>query len=60
MSESYSVVAKLKAVDDGFSKVFGDAQSTVGSFNNKAGAAMAKVAGVVAVAAKAAGAAAAE
>lgn len=59
MSESYSVVAKLKAVDDGFSKVFGDAQSTVGSFNNKAGAAMAKVAGVVAVAAKAAGAAAA-
>jgi phage-related protein len=55
MSESYSVVAKLKAIDDGFSKVFGNAQSTVTNFNNKTSAAMGAVIGVIGVAAKAAG-----
>ena len=29
MAESYSVEARLKAVDDGFSKTFGQAQSIV-------------------------------
>lgn len=55
MSESYSVVAKLKAIDDGFSKTFGQAESIVKGFNNKTSAAMGAVVGVIGVAAKAAG-----
>lgn len=52
MSESYSIVAKLKAVDEGFSKTFGQAESIVKGFDGKVTAAMGNIGRVVGAAAK--------